>query len=98
MRYRWLVAVSLLVACGPKAPPMETTLGGVRVDLAAITPAEVARQVRITPRGSQVFFQAPPIQSTQIVDLGAAGKELGIKLGDVEQIRYGYVFGVLDLP
>ncbi|MBX3024210.1 hypothetical protein KF840_04790 [bacterium] len=98
MRCRWLIALACLAACGPRTPPLQTTLGGVPIDPNAITVADVARQVHITPRGNQVFFQAPPIQSTQIIDLSAAGKELGIKLGDVEQIRYGYLFGVLDLP
>ena len=98
MRRLCIAAIALLAACSSKPPPPEMTLGGVKVDPAAITAAEVAQQVRITPRGNQVFFQAPPIQSTQIVDLSAAGKQLGIKLGDVEQIRYGYLFGVLDVP
>ena len=98
MRRLSILAVVLLAACSSKPPPPEMTLGGVPVDPAAVTAAEVAKQVRVTPRGNQVFFQAPPIQSTQIVDLSAAGKQLGIKLGDVEQIRYGYLFGVLDVP
>jgi hypothetical protein len=98
MRHPWLLVAVLLAACSSKPPPPQMTLGGVPVDPAAVTAAEVAKQVRITPRGNQVFFQAPPIQSTEIVDLSAAGKELGIKLGDVEQIRYGYLFGVLDVP
>ena len=88
----------LLAACTPKTTPPQTTLVGVPVDPSSITAADVARKVRVTPRGDQVFFQAPPIQSTQIVDLSAAGKELGIKLGDVERIRFGYLFGVVDLP
>jgi hypothetical protein len=98
MRRAWIALVVLLAACAPRPPAVQTTLGGVPVDPGAITAADVARQVRITPRGDQVFFQAPPIQSTQIIDLSAAGKELGLTLGDVEQIRYGYLFGVLDLP
>lgn len=98
MRCRWLVALLLLAACAPKAKEPEVTLGGVPVDPATLTAADVARQVKVTPRGNQVFFQAPPIQATQIVDLSAAGKELGIKLGDVQQVRFGYFFGVLDLP
>lgn len=98
MRRRWIAVLLLLTACTPKTPETQMTMGGVNVDPKSLTAAEVAAQVRITPRGNQVFFQAPPIQSTQIVDLSAAGKELGIKLGDVEQIRYGYLFGVLDLP
>jgi hypothetical protein len=98
MRCRWIALLSLLVACTPKTPAPQTTLAGVPIDPSSITAADVARQVRVTPRGDQVFFQAPPIQSTQIVDLSAAGKQLGIKLGDVEQIRFGYLFGVLDLP
>ena len=98
MRCRWIVVLLLLTACAPKTPAPQTMLGGVPVDPASITAADVAREVRVTPRGNQVFFQAPPILSTQIVDLSAAGKELGIKLGDVEQIRFGYLFGVLDVP
>jgi hypothetical protein len=99
MRCRWVVvAVSLLAACSSRTPPLQTTLGGVPVDPSALTAADVARQVQVTPRGNQVLFQAPPIQSTQIVDLSAAGKQLGIKLGDVEQVRFGYLFGVLDVP
>ncbi len=98
MRRRWIAVLLLLCACTPKTPATQMTMGGVAVDPKSLTAAGVAAQVRITPRGNQVFFQAPPIQSTEIVDLSAAGKELGIKLGDVEQIRYGYLFGVLDLP
>jgi len=98
MRRCCLVALLLLAACAPKTKGPETTLGGVPIDPASLTAAEVARQVRVTPRGDQVFFQAPPIQSTQIIDLSAAGKELGLQLGDVEQIRFGYLFGVLDRP
>jgi hypothetical protein len=98
MRCRWIVVLSLLVACTPKTPAPQTTLGGVPIDPSSITAADVARQVQVTPRGNQVFFQAPPILSTEIIDLRAAGKELGIKLGDVEQVRFGYLFGVLDLP
>lgn len=98
MRFRWIVLALLLPACAPRTPESQVTLGGVPVDPSTLTAAEVASQVRVTPRGNQVFFQAPPIQSTQIIDLSAAGKQLGIKLGDVEQIRFGYLFGVLDLP
>lgn len=96
---RWIAVLPLLaIACASKAPAPQTTLGGVPVDTSTLTAADIARQVKVTPRGHQVLFQAPPIQSTQIVDLSAAGKQLGIKLGDVEQIRFGYLFGVLDLP
>lgn len=96
---RWIAVLPLLaLACAAKTPAPQTTLGGVPVDTSTITAADIARQVKVTPRGNQVLFQAPPIQSTQIVDLSAAGKQLGIKLGDVEQIRFGYLFGVLDLP
>jgi hypothetical protein len=98
MRCRWIAVALLLAACSPRTPELQTTVGGVPVDPTALTAADIARQVRVTPRGNQVLFQAPPIQSTQIIDLSAAGKQLGIKLGDVEQIRYGYLFGVLDLP
>ena len=95
---RWLAVLLLLAACSPKEPAPQTTLGGVPFDPRTLTAADVARQVAVTPRGEQVFFQAPPLQSTQIIDLSAAGKEMGIKLGSVEQIRFGYLFGVLDLP
>jgi len=98
MRCRWIAILLLLAACSPKTPATQMTMAGVPVDPSSLTAADVASQVRVTPRGNQVFFQAPPIQSTQIVDLRAAGEELGIKLGDVEQIRFGYLFGVLDLP
>src|SRR5262245_11380347 len=95
---RGIVLLLLLTACTPKNTAPQMTMGGVPVDPSSLTAAEVAAQVRVTPRGNQVFFQAPPIESTQIVDLSAAGKELGIKLGDVQQVRFGYLFGVLDLP
>lgn len=98
MRVRWIAVALALAACSPRTPASQVTLGGVPVDPNAITAAQVASQVRVTPRGSQVFFQAPPIQSTQIIDLSAAGKQLGLKLGDVEQVRFGYLFGALDLP
>jgi hypothetical protein len=95
---RAIALLLLLTACTPKNTAPQMTMGGVLVDPSSLTVADVAAQVRVTPRGNQVFFQAPPIQSTQIVDLSAAGKELGIKLGDVQQIRFGYLFGVLDVP
>jgi hypothetical protein len=95
---RWIVLLLLLAACSAKDPGPQTTLDGVPFDPQSLTAAQVAGEVRVTPRGQQVFFQAPLIQSTQIIDLRAAGKELGIKLGSVEQIRVGYLFGVLDLP
>lgn len=95
--HRWLALLLLLAACAPKDQGPQLTLDGVPVDPNTVTAAQVASEVRVTPRGQQVFFQAPLIQSTQIIDLREAGKELGIKLGSVEQIRVGYLFGVLDL-
>ncbi len=71
-------------------------LGGQVVDFDTLTPAEVAYQVQVIPRGNEVVFQAPAIQATKIVDLSAAGKDLGLTLGKVERIRVGYLFGVLD--
>ena len=95
---RWIPVLILLAACGPKQPQSQTMLDGVPVDPNSVTAAQVASEVRVTLRGQQVFFQAPLIQSTQIIDLRAAGEALGIKLGSAEQIRVGYLFGVLDLP
>lgn len=86
----------LLAACGAKTPTTETYLGSQPVDIQELTPAEVAREVRIVPRGNQVFFQAPAIQVSKLIDLHRAGEEMGITLGKVERVRFGYLFGVLD--
>ena len=86
----------LLAACGAKTPTTATYLGAQPVDLQELTPAEVAREVEIVPRGNQVFFQAPTIQVSKLIDLHRAGKELGITLGKVERVRFGYLLGVLD--
>lgn len=88
--------LGLLAACGAKTPTTETYLGAQPVDLRELTPAEVAREVQIVPRGTQVFFQAPAIQVSKLIDLHRAGQEMGITLGKVERVRFGYLFGVLD--
>jgi hypothetical protein len=80
----------------PAPAPVAVTVGGQAVNLQELTPADVAREVQVVPRGQQVFFQAPPIQTTKVIDLHRAGQELGISLGKVERIRFGYLFGVLD--
>jgi hypothetical protein len=89
-------AALLLSACSSAHPESQTYLAGQPVDLHELTPEEVARAVAITSRGDDVFFQAPPIQTSKIVDLHRAGKEMGISLGKVERVRFGYLFGVLN--
>jgi hypothetical protein len=93
---RVLVLCLLLAACATKPPAQQTTLGGQAIDLQELTPAEVAREVRITPRATDIFFQAPPIQATKRINLHSAGKEMGISLGTVERVRFGYLFGTRD--
>ncbi|MGH7790595.1 MAG: hypothetical protein ACRERC_27285 [Candidatus Binatia bacterium] len=91
-----VVALLLLAACAPKPPAAQTYIGGQPIDPQELTAAEVARAVRISPRGVDVFFQAPPIQATKVIDLRRAGQEIGVNLGEVERVRYGYLFGVLN--
>ncbi len=95
-----LAAVVALAACAaqPPAQTQQTLLAGQAVNMQALTADEVARAVQITPRGQQVFFQAPPLQASKLIDLRAAGKEMGLSLGTVERVRLGYLFGVLDRP
>ena len=88
----------LLAACTPQPPPLQTTLGGRAVNMQTLTAAEVASAVQVTPRGQQVFFQAPPLQTSKLIDLRDAGREMGLSLGNVERVRFGYLFGVLDRP
>ena len=87
------LAALVLVACSQR--DSQTYLGGRPVDLHELTADEVARAVRITPRGADVFFQAPPIQTSKIIDLRSVGEEMGITLGSVQRVRFGYLFGVL---
>ena len=91
------VAIAV-AACAAKPPASQTYLAGQPVDLQELTAQEVARAVQITPRGDDVFFQAPPIQSNKLIDLRSAGKEIGISLGNVQRVRLGYLFGVLHRP
>jgi hypothetical protein len=93
-----VIAATLAASCTPKPPPLQTALGGQPIDLQELTPAVVAHEVQVVPRGQQIFFQAPPIQTTKVVDLRRAGEEMGISLGKVERVRFGYLFGVLDRP
>jgi len=93
-----LCAAIALTACSAKPPESQTYLAGRPIDLQELTAQDVARAVQITPRGDDVFFQAPPIQKNKLIDLRSAGKEIGISLGDVERVRYGYLFGVLHRP
>ena len=90
------LAVAFLVGGCAAHPASQTYLAGKPVDLHELTADEVASAVQITPRGDDVFFQAPPIQTTKIIDLHPAGAEMGISLGKVERVRFGYLFGVLD--
>lgn len=87
-----------LAGCASHKPQTQLYLAGQPVDVRELTADEVAREVQITPRGDDVFFQAPPLQATKLIDLHTAGKEMGISLGNVERVRFGYLFGVLDLP
>jgi hypothetical protein len=91
-----LAVTLLLVGCASRHNASQTYLAGKPVDLHELTADEVADAVQITPRGDDVFFQAPPIQTTKIIDLHSAGAELGVSLGKVERVRFGYLFGVLD--
>ncbi|MDX2168088.1 MAG: hypothetical protein SF182_13525 [Deltaproteobacteria bacterium] len=96
MRAALLACCLLLVACTPKPPAKQTLVGGQAVDLRELSPADVAAGVVVTPRGNDVFFQAPPIQTSKLIDLHRAGKEMGLALGSVERVRFGYLFGVLN--
>ncbi|MGD9762313.1 MAG: hypothetical protein AB7V27_01170 [Candidatus Binatia bacterium] len=89
-------ALVALAACAPRYEQKQTMIAGQARDLRQVTPDEVARAVQVTFREGEVVFQAPPIESSKIIDLSAAGKEVGLKLGKVERIRIGYLFGVLD--
>jgi hypothetical protein len=96
MRVALLATCLLLAACGPKTPTTQTLVGGQAVDLPELTAADVAAGVAVTPRGGDIFFQAPPIQTSKLIDLHSYGKEMGLALGKVERVRYGYLFGVLN--
>jgi hypothetical protein len=87
------IALVVLSACSPRA---QTYVGGRQVDPQRLTPEEVARAVQITPRGDDVFFQAPPIQAIKVIDLRSAGAEMGVELGEVSRVRFGYLFGALN--
>ncbi len=88
-------AVAVAAGCAPTRPKSQTMLGGREVDLQELTAGDVARAVQIMPRAADVVFQAPPIQTTKVIDL-RAGEETGISLGPAERVRFGYLFGVLD--
>jgi hypothetical protein len=89
-------AVAIATGCAPAKPKSQATLGGREVDLQELTPGDVARAVQIMPRAADVVFQAPPIQTTKMIDLRRAGEEMGVNLGTAERVRFGYLFGVLD--
>jgi hypothetical protein len=96
---RRLLALCLTLAlagCAARPPASQTFIAGQAVNLQELTAADVARQVQITPRGDDVFFQAPTIQTNKLIDLHSAGQEMGISLGNVERVRMGYLFGVLN--
>lgn len=93
---RLLLLALALAACGGRPPATQTLLAGHTVNLQELTPAEVAAQVAITARGDEVYFQAPPIQTSKLVDLRSYGKTMGLSLGEVSRVRFGYLFGVLD--
>ena len=91
------LALGLLsFGCSASQSKSEASMGGRAVDLHELTAAEVASAVQIAPRGDAVVFQAPPIQTTKLIDLHRAGAEMGVTLGTVERVRFGYLFGVLD--
>jgi hypothetical protein len=95
---RWLAPCALvgLIGCATGKPAPQTTVGGEPVNLQELTAAEVASAVQITPRGDDVVFQAPPIQTSKLIDLHSAGQDMGVSLGTVERVRFGYLFGVLN--
>lgn len=96
MRLLVLCAVLAFVGCADEQPQSQTFLAGQPIDVHELTADEVARAVQITPRGDDVFFQAPTLQTTKMIDLRSAGKEIGISLSTVERVRFGYLFGVLN--
>lgn len=91
-----LVVALLGGGCSSNRPTSPVALAGRPVDLQELTAAQVASAVQITPRGDDVLFQAPPIQTSKLIDLHRAGEEMGITLGTVERVRFGYLFGVLN--
>jgi hypothetical protein len=97
-RTRRLTVVGVLVflGCSSRAPESQVSLAGRPIELQELTADEVARDVQITPRDDSVFFQAPPIETTKLIDLHSAGEELGVSLGSVERMRLGYLFSVLN--
>lgn len=97
MRLRLLVPLLVLAGCGA-GDRTQVMLAGTPVDPRAVTAADVQREVQVVPRGDRISFQAPPIETIRDIDLREAGKEMGLKLGTVQRIRFGYLFGVLDRP
>jgi hypothetical protein len=96
MRRILLLGTLLLAACAAKAPETETSIAGQTVDMQELTAADVAAEVRITPRQKDIFFQAPPIQATKRINLHKLGKQMGVSLGTVERVRLGYLFGTRE--
>ncbi len=94
MRLLALGGTLLLAGCAARGPESQAYFGGQPVDLRELSADEVARAVQITPRADDVLFQAPPVQISKVIDLQQAGKEMGLQLGHVERVRYGYLFGV----
>jgi len=89
------IALALL-GCGPRKPTAQSFVGGQPVDLDELTAAEVAHAVRIIPREDDIFFQAPTIQTTKLIDLRTVGQEIGVALGDVHRVRIGYLSGTVQ--
>ncbi len=88
--------VLAVIGCGLRKPAAQSFIGGQPVDLDELTAAEVARAVRVTPRENDIFFQAPTIQTTKLIDLRSVGKEIGVSLGDVQRVRIGYLSGTVQ--
>jgi len=94
---RWtLIACFTVLSLAACAAKQQTFVGGRQVDPQRLSAEDVAGLVQVVPRGDSVLFQAPPIQAIVPIDLRAAGKEMGVALGEVSRVRFGYLFGALD--
>jgi hypothetical protein len=97
---RALLALALLLtACAQRSPSPATpsgnvSMGGEPIQLATLTPAEVAAKVQVTDRAKDVVVRAPTLSVTNTTDLRGSVPGVGVNIGRVTLGRFGFLFGV----